>query len=186
LRDLPENEHVHMIYDEGTLEMMRPSWMHGRYASLIDYLLFAWAEERGIDIENCGSMTCKREDLQRGFEPDNCYYVANEALVRQKKELDFAVDPPPDLAIEIDLGRGGRRKLAIYAQFRVPEVWWFDGHALEILVLSAENKYSQRLTSLAFPDLPPQKLESVLETMGMESETALVRSFRDWVRTQQM
>ena len=135
LRELPENEHLHMTYSEGTLEMMSPSRTHERYASLIDRLLQAWTEERGIDIQSCRTMTCKREDLQRGFEPDNCYYIANELLVRQKKDLDFAVDPPPDLAIEIDPGPSGRQKLQIYAKFRVPEVWWFDGHALQIFVL---------------------------------------------------
>ncbi len=184
LRDLPENEHVHMTYDEGTLEMMSPSRTHAQYASLIDHLLYAWAEERGIDIESCRDMTCKREDLQRGFEPDNCYYVAHEAAVRHKNELDFTVDPPPDLAIEIDLGRGGRRKLAIYAGFRVPEVWWFDGHTLQIFVLGPDGRYEERPASTAFPGLPLRKLEGVLETMGMEGQMALVRSFRDWVRTQ--
>ena len=102
-------------------------------------------------------MTCQREDVQCGFEPDNCYYVAHEAVVRQKKELDFAVDPPPDLAVEIDLGRGGRRKLAIYAEFRVPEVWWFDGHALQIFVFGSDGRYEQCLTSAAFPGSRPGK-----------------------------
>ena len=104
--------------------------------------------------------------------------------MRQKKELDFAVDPPPDLAIEIDLGRGGRRKLAIYAKFRVPEVWWFDGQALQIFVFCPDGRYEEHRTSSAFPGLSPGKLERVLGTMGTESETALVRSFREWVRTQ--
>ncbi len=184
LRDLPENEHLHMTYQDARLEMMAPSRTHQRYASLIDHLLHAWTEEHDIDIQSCRSMTCQREDVQCGFEPDNCYYVAHEAVVRQMKELDFAVDPPPDLAVEIDLGRGGRRKLAIYAEFRVPEVWWFDGHALQIFVFGSDGRYEQCLTSAAFPGLAPGKVERVLGTMGTESETALVRSFRDWVRTQ--
>ena len=94
---------------------------------LIGLLLHAWTLERDIDIQSCRTVTFKREDLQRGLEPDNCYYVANEARVRSKTELDLTLDPPPDLAIEIDLGGGRMRKLAIYAAFGVPEVWWFDG-----------------------------------------------------------
>jgi Uma2 family endonuclease len=184
LRELPENEHLLVTYDEGTLEMISLSATRLRRASLINNLVHVWAEERGIDMEGCGSMTCRREDLRRAFESDNCYYVANEPAVRQKRELDFAVDPPPDLVIEIDDPRRSARKLAVFAAFRVPEVWCFDGHSLAIFTLGAECQYDKRLTSVTFPGLPPGKLERVLATMGMESETALVRSFRDWVRAQ--
>ncbi len=132
LRDAPENEHVRMTYQGGDLEMMAPSKSHEQYASLIDRLLHVWTLERGIDIQSCRTMTCKREDLRRGFEPDNCYYVANEALVRNHPELDLTVDPPPDLAVEVDLSGKGRDKLAVYAAFGVPEVWWFDGRRLQV------------------------------------------------------
>ncbi len=184
LRELPENEHIHMTYQGGMLEMMAPSRSHAQYASLISRLIDAWTEEMGIDIQSCRDMTCRREDLQHGFEPDNCYYVANENAMRQKKELDFTIDPPPDLAVEIDLGGGGLKKLAVYAAFRVPEVWWFDGHTLLVFAFAGQGHYEQQPASVSFPDLPAAEIQRVLAKLGTASETALVRSFRDWVRSQ--
>ena len=183
LRELPENEHVHMTYDQGELEMMSPSRTHEQYASLIALLIHAWAEERNLDIQNCRTMTFKREDLQHGLEPDNCYYVANELVVRSKPEVDLTIDPPPDLAIEIDLYSGKFDKLALYAAFGVPEVWRFDGRALHVFVLGPDGRYQQQPSSVSFPGLPPAEIERVLAKLGTASETALVRSFRDWVRT---
>jgi Uma2 family endonuclease len=183
LRDAPENDHVHMTYDGGELEMMSPSKLHEQYACLISRLIDAWTEELNIDIQSCRTVTFQREDLQRGLEPDNCYYVANESVVRSKTELDFAVGPPPDLAVEIDLGGGAMDQLKTYAAFGVPEVWRFDGRALRVFVLGDDGQYQQRPSSLSFPKLPPAEIEGVLARLETASETALVRSFRQWIRT---
>jgi Uma2 family endonuclease len=182
LRDVGENEHVRMTYRGGELEMMSPSKTHEQYASLIDLVIHAWAWDRGIDIQSCRTVTFSREDLQRGLEPDNCYYVANEPLVRNHPELDLTNDPPPDLAVEIDLGGSNRDKLSLYAAFGVPEVWWFDGRVLQVFVLAADGQYQQQTTSPTFPALSTAEIERVLAKLGTASETALVKSFRDWVR----
>ena len=172
--------------------MMSPSKTHEQYASLTDRLLQVWTLEHDIDIQSCRTVTFKREDLQHGLEPDNCYYVANESFVRNHPELDLTADPPPDLAVEIDLGGGGRNKLAMYAAFRVPEVWWFDGRRLQVFVLenksetggrAAEWQYEEREAGVSFPALPPAEIERVLAKLGTASETTLVKSFRDWMRT---
>jgi Uma2 family endonuclease len=184
LREAPENEHVYMTYDKGELEIMSPSKTHEQYAYLMARLIDAWTEEMNIDVQSCRTMTFKREDLQSGLEPDNCYYVAHEKIMRGKAELDLAVDPPPDLAIEVDLGGSGIRKLTMYAAFGVPEVWRFDGRALQVFVLVESGRYEQRPVSSSFPGLPPAEIEKVLAKLGTASETALVRSFRQWVLTQ--
>ena len=184
LRDSPENEHVRMTYNHGELEITSPSKTHEQYAELIGRLLQVWTLERNIDIQSCRTVTFKREDIQHGLEPDNCYYVANEALVRSNSELDLSTDPPPDLAIEIDLCGGGMQKLNVYASFGVPEVWWFDGRRLCLFALSENGQYQECPSSVSFPNLPPAEIEKVLAKLGTASETALVRSFRQWVLTQ--
>src|SRR5204863_3892315 len=65
--------------------------------------------------------------LSRRLEPDECYYVANEPLVRDKLHLDLAVDPPPDLAIEVEISRDSLNRHRIYAALGVPELWRYDG-----------------------------------------------------------
>lgn len=182
LREQSENEHVRMTYDRGVLEMMTPSKRHEQFGYLIGRLIDAWTEELGIDVQSCRTVTFKREDIQRGLEPDNCYYIAHELTVRNKTDLDLSVDPPPDLAVEIDLGPSMTDKMVLYAAFKVPEVWRYDGQTLTIHVLDAEGKYFSSPSSTIFPQLPLAEIEKVLQAVGSTSDTALVRSFRNWVR----
>lgn len=56
-----------------------------------------------MEIRSLGSRTWNREDLARGLEPDQCYYIQNEVLVRKVEQIDLNQFPPPDLAIEIDI-----------------------------------------------------------------------------------
>ncbi len=183
LRDAPENYHVHMTYDRGELKMMLPSMRHHQFAGLLDWLIHAWTEERDVDIASCGTMTCRREDLERGFEPDNCYYVEHEAQMRAKEELDLSTDPPPDLAIEVEVRRSGRGKLKLYEAFGVPEAWRYNGKAILVYQLGSDGRYTSQPTSRAFPGFPFAEAQRVLSHLGTASETALVKSFRHWVRT---
>ncbi len=88
LREAPENHHVRMTYHRGDLEIMSPSKSHGLFAALIGRFIDVWPEELDIDIQSCRTVTFSREDLESGLEPDNCYHVQNEPLVRNKTEFD--------------------------------------------------------------------------------------------------
>lgn len=182
LRDIPENWHVRMTYDGGVLEMMSPGKRHENHAELLGALVRAFAEELDIDIQGCRTMTFKREDLEKGLEPDNCYYIQHEAQVRAKDEIDFSADPPPDLAIEIDVTTKSVGKMPIYAAFRVPEVWRYDGDRLEVLTLAASGEYEPRGESIALAGLPLAEVERILKKGRTASEIKLVRAFRRWVR----
>jgi Uma2 family endonuclease len=62
-------------YDRGELEIMSPSTVHEEHNRTIALLVELFAEEAGLDVRNVGSMTFRREDLGRGFEPDSCFYA---------------------------------------------------------------------------------------------------------------
>ncbi len=183
LRNAPENYHARMTYDRGELEMTSPSKPHEQFARLIDRLIHVWTEELDLDIVSCGTMTCRREDLEQGFEPDNCYYVEHEARMRAKEELDLSTDPPPDLAIEIEVRRDGRGELKLYQAFGVPEAWRCDGKTILVYLLGSDHQYTIHSTSRVFPGFPFAEAQRVLSQIGSASETALVKSFRQWVRT---
>ncbi len=182
LRENPDDDHLHMTYDRGTLEIMAPSAAHGRYGHIIGNVIDAWSDELDIPIVCLRDMTCKREDIEKGFEPDNCFHVQNEPRMWQKLEIDLAVDPPPDLAIEIDISRRAAQKItSIYAAFGVPEVWRFDGHRLQVHEF-LEGGYQPRESSLCFPELPMEKVEELARQIGQVRERTLIRGFREWVR----
>ncbi len=87
-------------------------------------------------VRNVGSMTWRREDLQRGFEPDSSFYIQNEEQVRARVQLASSIDPLPDSVIGIDVSRSSLDKLAIYASMGVPEMGRFDDGHLAIGDLS--------------------------------------------------
>jgi Uma2 family endonuclease len=123
---------------------------HERPNHLIAQLVEVVAEELDLDLENLGSTTFKREDLQRGFEPDTCFYVQNEERIRGKEEIDLNVDPPPDLVIEVDITSPSLDRFPIYAHFGVPEVWRYDGERVEVYELG-NAQYVEVANSLALP-----------------------------------
>jgi Uma2 family endonuclease len=178
LSDSAENEHVRMTYDRGELELMTLSRQHEQYASFLEYLIRVWAEETGTTMGACRSMTIRRQDLDRGFEPDNCYYLSHAAMVRGKKELDFTVDPPPDLAVEIEVSRKAIGKLPMYAAFGVPEVWRYDGRMLQAYLLADDGQYRRSPQSGCFPQLPFTEVEQLLARLSEADETELAKSFR--------
>ena len=96
---------------------------HEHRAALLARLAVAWTEERGLPIKSGQSTTFRRRDVKRGLEPDACYWVANEHLVRDKEQLDLSVDPPPNLVIEVDVTHSSLPRMPIYAALGMPEVW---------------------------------------------------------------
>ena len=108
-------------YDEGVLQIIVVSSRHERpnrtLATLVEVLAEEW-----VDIARLGSMTCKRKDLQKGFEPDSCFYIQHADAVSGKEEIDLKVDPPPDLTIEVDITRDSLSRFPIFAAVGTPEV----------------------------------------------------------------
>ena len=94
------------------------------------------------------------EDLERGVEPDECFYLENEPKVRNKHVIDFQTDPPPDLVAEIDISRSSRRRLGVYGALGVPEVWCYNGTVLQVLQRDALGGYQVGQQSIHFPQIP--------------------------------
>jgi Uma2 family endonuclease len=183
LAELAES-HVRLTYDRGELEIMSPSSEHESYKCLIARMIEALTEEFDIALKSGGSTTFKREDIDRGIEPDVCYWIHEEISVRGKMEIDLAIDPPPDLAIEIDLTRSFLNRQGIYAALGVPEIWSFDGHSIRVFQRSEHAEYVPSSTSRAFPFLPIADFVRFIEHGTREEETSWIKSFRAWVRAE--
>jgi Uma2 family endonuclease len=92
-------------------------------ATLVEVL----AEEWSIDIQRLGSMTFRRKDLLKAFEPDSCFYIQHADAVMGNADIKLPVNPPPDLVIEVDITRESLNRFPIFAAVGIPEVWRFDG-----------------------------------------------------------
>jgi Uma2 family endonuclease len=183
LKDIEEQPGIRMTYDHGILEIMAPLDPHEAYKKLLSRLVEAATEELNIEIRSLGSRTCSREDMARGLEPDQCYYIQHELAVRGKKQLDLNQDPPPDLVIEIDITNSSMNRMRLYEALQVPEVWQYDGRELTVYCLE-DKKYEIRDRSEALPQLTPSQLVRFLKLAETMGETSLIRSFREWVRSQ--
>lgn len=151
---------LHLTYVEGTLEIMTTSPRHERIKTLIARLLELHALLRGVPITGFGSATYRREEKERGLEPDECYCVGGEK-------------PYPDLAIEVVLTSGGVNKLAVYEGLGVREVWFWEEGTFSVFELSAAG-YAPRPGSAFFPSLDFGRLAQLV---AMPDQDEAVRAY---------
>ena len=93
---------------------MTPSFEHERLNRLLADIVQAIAFGRDLPIEHAGSTDFNREDVERGFQPDSCFYLGdNVRIIQGKKRLDVSIDPPPDLVVEVDVTNRSLNKLPL-------------------------------------------------------------------------
>jgi Uma2 family endonuclease len=181
LRDTGEHRGSRFAYDCGTLEIMTPLFEHENPKSNFGNFIIALAEELDIEIRSAGSTTLKRRIANRGIEPDNCYYIQNELAIRGRETLNLETDPPPDLAIEIDITSSSVNKFGIYSALGITELWIYDGQDLKFYQL-VEGQYIECNFSIAFPLVSVSDISRFIQQSKTMGEIALLKSFRAWVR----
>lgn len=174
---------IRLAYDQGRLEIMSPSFLHEIRKKQLGRMIEILAEELDLEIVGGGSTTFRREDSKRGLEPDECYWLANAPAISQQTEIDLATDPPPDLAMEVDLTSNSLNKQPIYASLRIPEVWRYDGRKLDVLRLTPDDLYAAAERSLSFPQIPLSSLLRFLELRQSVAERQWTREFRAWIKS---
>ena len=172
---------IRLTYDRGLLEIMSPSVEHEWFHKLLGRMVEAMTEVLNIPLRSGGATTLKIQLKQKGLEPDECYYVLNEPRVRGKKDIDLTTEPPPDLAIEVDISHSSMDKMGIYADLGVPELWFYDGDSLRVFKLQPEGDYAKQQHSFAFPFLDMNEIQRFMERCEETDETSWIRSFRAWV-----
>ena len=176
-----EDSPVRITFDRGALELMSPSGPHERLKKLLDRLISAAAEELDIPLRSQGSTTFSREELNRGLEPDECYYIEHEPDVRDRDDVG-SDGPPPDLAVEVEVSRTALDRMGIYADLGVPEVWRLSGTDLVMLRLDESGSYREVDRSEIFPQIPRSVFTELLDRRFESTELNLVRDFRRWIQ----
>jgi Uma2 family endonuclease len=180
LDEMGEHRSTRLAYYQGTLEIVAPLPKHERAKVIIADLLKILLDELDCNWEPLGSTTLKRQEMESGIEPDDCFYIQNHALMIGKEQIDLSVDPPPDLALEIDVT--SKTQLSAYEALRIPEIWRYEDNKLRVYGLRA-GKYVKLQNSPTFPEFPV--VEGILQFLEM-SQTAgtrpALKAFRIWVR----
>jgi Uma2 family endonuclease len=180
LADVGDDRGWRIAYDEGVLEIRMPLEEHEEPKRLIESFVEAIVDELEIELRSLGSLTLEREDLTRAVEPDSCFYIQNESLVRGRN-INLPNDPPPDLAIESDYTNSSVNKFTIYAAIGVPEIWRYRRESLQVYQL-VEGKYEVCEISLAFPFLPVAEIPGFIEQSRTVGQRAAVRLFRQRIK----
>ncbi|MBI3928757.1 MAG: Uma2 family endonuclease [Armatimonadetes bacterium] len=181
--------HTKVTYDRGALELLTPSPEHEHTKTLMRALLECYLEERDVDFVGGGSTTFRDEDLDRGLEPDECYWVGEIVSVVGMLRFDPAVHRPPDLALEVDVTSSSLDRLGIYAALGIPEVWRYlprersgrDRHGLRLLRLAGQT-YAEQPASPLLPGMDFQAFLEHLELGRSLGQNKMLRSFRRLVR----
>ncbi len=180
LEELGEHRSSRIAYYDGTLEIRMPLSEHERAKVLISNLLVILLDELDLEWESLGSSTFKNEKMLVGIEPDDCFYIKNYAAMIGKKRLDLTIDPPPDLAIEVDLT--SKTQISAYEVLGVPEIWRYQQGKLLINILR-NGRYIESDQSLAFADLPViEGISQFLERSNDIPMSAVRREFRQWLK----
>ncbi|MBI2804568.1 MAG: Uma2 family endonuclease [Planctomycetes bacterium] len=183
LRDLSDR-HLRVTYDRGFLEIMTISHEHDNLAEFLDMLLIILFREMKLPFRLGGSTTLRRRRKQKGVEPDKCYWIAHAAQVRGKKAIDLRRDPPPDLALEVDITHSSLDRMRIYASLKVPEVWRWDKAGLSFMGLNEKGEYASLPTSRTLPiPVTPADLMTFIAMREGRDDSEVMEPFTLWVRS---
>jgi len=179
------NEHrsgVRITFDRGSIEIMSPQYRHEKPNFRLSMLVIALAEELGIEFVNIGSTTLRCVDAAQGLESDVCFYIGHARSVIGVKDIDLAVHPAPDLAIEVDNTSSSVDKEPIYHGMEVPEIWRHDDEEVVVRHRADNGVYITAECSLSFPKVTAADLTKVLDSTNDDGDAAFLRQSRVWAK----
>lgn len=179
LNALPQSRTARLIFNCGVLEITMPLEEHENASELLGLFIRVLVGEMGLKLKSLRSTTLDREDLDRGAEPDNAYYIQNQARVAGRS-VNLQQDPPPDLVVEVDITHTDIDKNRLYAAMGVPELWRYNGRDWRIFILE-NGDYQESEFSPIFPWVQKAYLYQFLAE-AQQDEIAAEQALRQLVR----
>jgi Uma2 family endonuclease len=173
---------IFVNYDCGVMEMMVPSHPHEVVADFLGLMVDILSEDLEIPCEAGGSTTHRRVDLEKGVEPDRCFWLGDKAAsMLGRRELDLTIDPAPSLVIEVNYTSSSVDRMRIYAALGVEEVWrWYDA-CLEFYKLE-NGEYTRTEIGTNFPMLTVAEAVRFLDDSRTMGRVPWMKAFRRYVR----
>jgi Uma2 family endonuclease len=181
LAELGDSRSTRIAYSNKTLTIVAPLFQHEKSKINLGELVKVLLDELGIGHDVSGSTTLMRKDVDKGVEPDDSFYIQNFSQVLNKDRIDLNIDPPPDLAIEIDLT--SKTTTEVYEALGIPELWRYDQGQLRIDILQ-DGKYRKVEESPTFPGWPIVDMAQRYVVRAREvGRGQAIQELREWVRS---
>lgn len=182
LQELGSDRPTRLAYDQGILEIRMPGETHEIVNRLLAKIIMTLAMEFGIEANDFGSVTLNREELDRGIEPDSCFYIQNAERGQGMGE-SVSTSLPPDLALEVDIANSSANKMSIYQAMGFPEVWLYKRNTL-IIQPFQDGQYGDVANSRAFPMVSVEQLNQWLELRKTETDSTVLRNVQRFCQNQ--
>lgn len=154
LAQLGDRAATRIRFRDNYIFIMSPLPEYGKEIAVIVDLIKALLRYQERDWEDFHPITL-RYAKKSGLEPDACFYIQNYQAILGKRRLDLSIDPPPDLAIEIDVT--SFTSIEDYISLAIPEVWIYKTGVLHIYLFSGD-RYIETETSQIFPDFAVKQI----------------------------
>jgi Uma2 family endonuclease len=181
---LVEQPGVRVIYCEGSLLLMGKSRRHEWLSDCLGHLVMGIAIRLGIACEPAGEATYRRRQEDAGLEGDRTFHLgANAERMRGGLNYDFSSDPPPDLAIEVEVSNPADLAMRAWGKMRVPEIWRFDNEqfACSFWKRRDDGAYEPISRSICLPILEPADVVALLQHAQTLGTVACLAELPAWV-----
>jgi Uma2 family endonuclease len=173
---------------DGSILLVSPGVTHERSGTRLRMLIQSVAVVLGVEFKCYGSALYRSPGDDAGVMPDSSFYFANARRV-QDREIDLAIDPPPDLVVEVVVSHSAVKAMGICRALNVPEVWVFDVPRQRLTFFHRKKtgehagRYEAAERSLAIPVLTAREtFERVADPV--EDDGAYIRKIRKWARSE--
>lgn len=183
LESRQNNAAIKIYFDAKTQEirLVSPLPKHGNRSDVITDLVKSLLRYQGLDWQSFHPITLKRF-AQKGLESDVCFYIQNREAILGKEEIDLEIDPPPDLAIEVDVTSS--TKPEDYNEIGSPELWIYREQTLGIYLFNGQT-YQDSDRSPTFPQIPvKQIIPEYVERAWTAGSSVALREFETYLKSQ--
>jgi Uma2 family endonuclease len=189
LEEMGQKRTARFTYDRGRLEMMTPLEEHERCHKLIESLIQVVTDELNLSVASFKVPTLKDASQQIATEPDTGYYIQNADQMQRKYMVDLAIDPPPDLILDVQLSKSSINKFGLYAELGIPEVWRYISKPGETFLKGKffihylqGGQYIEEDCGLAFPFLSAGRILQFIDQSDAIGLPKALQDLRFWIQ----
>jgi Uma2 family endonuclease len=176
---LGDHSHVRLTYDGEYLEILSPGTLHDLLAQTMSDMLASVRLAWQVRLAGYRTATFRAKKKKGGFEGDLVYYVGGRTNVRlgDRLKVNLAVDPPPDLVVEIDITTRSAGKYPLFARLGILEVWHYTPERFAWYALES-GVYVPIETSRMIAGLPLVAVSKRLATVTVDDDDLVL--FGEW------